>query len=89
MAWKDRIISGPDEDFISPDQLRRLVALSEDVFEQLQDDGVVPPPIRTSKRTLLHPWRHAVYLALWLEYFGPDYFARAEQKKKPGEVGGG
>lgn len=85
MTWKDRAIGGPEDDFITPDQLRRMVGLSEDIFERLQDEKVIPEPIRASQRTLLHPWRHAVYLALWLEFFGPSHFARWDtEKKKPG-----
>lgn len=89
MASKDRTISGPDADFITPDELRRSVGLPEEIYDRLESDGIVPAPIKASQRTVMHPWRHAVYLSLWLEIFGKDYFARdVEKKKNPGASGG-
>jgi predicted DNA-binding transcriptional regulator AlpA len=82
--WTDRTIRGPDAEYLTADEMRRLFGLPADWFDKRVEDGTIPPPIRLSAKTVLYTWEHAVYLALWLKLHGPAATAAAGRGEKNG-----
>ena len=72
MQWTDRTVRGPDLDYLTFDELRRLFGLPADWLEARVEDGTLPPPIRLSAKTVIYTWEHAAFLALWLRLNKPD-----------------
>ncbi len=65
--WTDRTIRGPSAEYLSADELRKLFGLPAEWLEERVKEGVMPPPIRLTARTLTYTWEHAVFLMLWLK----------------------
>lgn len=68
--WIDRMVRGPEKEFMDRAEFRKLFGISEDVMDQFLQTGVLPAPIRPTKRTVLFSWQHAVMLNLWMQIGG-------------------
>ncbi len=62
--WTDRTIRGPAAEYLTAEELGRLFGMSGDTVRRWTDEGILPPPIRFSSRSVMYSWRHAVYLSL-------------------------
>lgn len=79
--WTDRTVRGPSAEYMTPDEFRKLFALPEEQFDKLVKDGTLPPPVRLSNRTVFYTWKHAAFLALWLDFY-PGMAAKPEKADK-------
>ena len=70
-GWTQRQIDAPESSVLTPDEFRKLFGLSAEIYDSLRESGAIPAPRRFTAKTMLHPWEHAVYFALWMR-FAPD-----------------
>ena len=63
--WTDRTIRGPEKEYLTAEEFRRLFGgLSVDTFRRLLQSGEIPGPVELSPGVKVFPWEHAVYYSL-------------------------
>lgn len=70
-GWTDRTVRGPSDEYLTPEEFRRLFGLPAEWIDERVKDGTIPPPLKPTSRTVMFTWEHAACLALWLKLTGP------------------
>jgi hypothetical protein len=81
-TWIDRTLRGPAKEWITPAELAALFALPDDYIDDLIAEGVLPEPIRVSRKVVRYHWTVVVYLDLWMRVKGPNAGLSTEQVKE-------
>lgn len=69
--WVDRTIRGPDEDYLTREDVAKLFGVSVDWLADQEEAGVLPQPTKLSQRTIRYTWEHVIFISLWFKFQTP------------------
>ena len=69
--WTDRTIRGPDEDYLTRDEVAKLFGVSADWLADQEEAGLLPAPTRLTPKTVRYQWEHVIYISLWFRFQTP------------------
>lgn len=62
--WTRREVDAPAENLLSPDEVARLLGISEDTLQDLIKDGEFPEPMMIGDEVQVYDWQDVVYYLL-------------------------
>lgn len=81
--WTKREVDAPVSNYVTIDQFADLFGMSEETVLEYVERGILPKPLKYSRKFVRFHWRVVVMFDLWKDYFPlPDTDAVKEKRSE-------